>query len=39
MNWHPELNIGFGYAMNLLDADASNIRGFRIRKAVYECVE
>lgn len=37
INWHQELEIGFGYAMNLCDPDGSNLKGLKIRKVAYEC--
>ena len=37
--WHPELEIGFGYAPTLLHFfDLNNVKTARLQKAVVQCV-
>ena len=37
--WHPELEIGFGYAPTLLHFfDLNNVKTMRLQKAVVKCV-
>ena len=38
MQWHPELSIGFGYAMNLLEITPSNERADCLQEIVVQCV-
>ena len=39
MQWHRELNIGFGYCGNLLELTPSNERGDVLQEVVVECVQ
>jgi CubicO group peptidase (beta-lactamase class C family) len=39
LQWHPEMDIGFGYAMNLLEATPSNERARVLQSAVKECAK
>ena len=37
--WHPELEIGFGYAPTLLHFfDLNNVKTMRLQRAVVKCV-
>ena len=36
--WHPELSIGFGYAMNKMEITPTNERGLRLQREVVRCV-
>ena len=38
MQWHTDLDIAFGYAMDLMESDINNRRAFRLQGAASECV-
>jgi CubicO group peptidase (beta-lactamase class C family) len=38
MQWHTDLDIAFGYAMNLMESDMDNRRAHRLQGASYDCV-
>ena len=40
LQWHPDLEIGFGYAMNyVFFPDLVNTKAARLQRAVVECAE
>ena len=39
MQWHPDLQLSFGYAMNLMETDLSNQRGYRLQEAAVQCAK
>ena len=40
MQWHPDLNIGFGYAPSLLEwYDLGNSKGAKMQELVVQCAK
>ena len=37
MQWHTDLDIAFGYVMDLMESDLDNRRAFRLQGASFEC--
>jgi hypothetical protein len=39
LQWHPEMQIGFGYAMNLLELTPANERARELQLEVLRCAK